>query len=321
MKILLINHKSIRCGVYQYMYSMYYMFLKGNRRGKEYIYCEVDNYRDLDAVYNSEMPDVMIFNYHDGATQWMINQHCLGYSAKRCVLVHDANKEHARSHNLFGLFHYYLGIDPDIEETNRTFGIIPMIREFEGLVVKEQSNEKKRVIGTFGFPFPHKNFNRIVKMVGDQYDNTLDVELNILMPKHSNNVQSSFVRGSIEGASSQAPHIKVNTDETFHENPEDVIRKLAFNDINIFMYDNPPAGKNVGVSGAVEFALSAKKPLMVNESVFFRHLESAFSEISMDRDNSIEDVIERGIRPLEGFYSRWSRHKYIQNFDRIMEII
>jgi hypothetical protein len=84
--------------------------------------------------------------------------------------------------------------------------------------------------------------------------------------------------------------------------PKQLLDSLARNTANIFLYDETPSK---GISNILEYAIAARRPLIVNDCPMFRHVTALAPEISI-RNRSIKDIVSDGIIPLVPFYNEWS---------------
>ncbi|MGI9448214.1 MAG: hypothetical protein ACR2NI_11220, partial [Pirellulales bacterium] len=60
-----------------------------------------------------------------------------------------------------------------------------------------------------------------------------------------------------------------------------------------------------GISNILEYAIAARRPLIVNDCPMFRHVTALAPEISI-RNRSIREIVSDGIIPLVPFYNEWS---------------
>jgi hypothetical protein len=98
-----------------------------------------------------------------------------------------------------------------------------------------------------------------------------------------------------------------------HLSNHELVKFLNYNDINIFIY---PSYDSMGVSASIDKALSAKKPIGVNNSNFFKHIIS--DEISLEK-TSIKKIIANGTQPLQKFYDRWNPAELINQYETLLK--
>jgi hypothetical protein len=90
-----------------------------------------------------------------------------------------------------------------------------------------------------------------------------------------------------------------------------VLQFLANNDINVFMYSE----NGNGISSAIDYALSVKRPIAITRCNMFRHILK--NDIVLSGKNSVVDILNRGTKPLNEFYDKWSTQKFIDEMDGI----
>jgi hypothetical protein len=139
------------------------------------------------------------------------------------------------------------------------------------------------------------------------------VELNVhFSPGFYTPLKENGITQLIEANKRRAkPNVKINyTLERFSE--RDLISWLNGNDINVYYYEMFDA---VGVSGSTDRALSARKPIGVNRSNFFRHIIS--DEINIEK-TPIKTIVSHGLKPIERFYDMWNINTLIDQYDRLV---
>jgi hypothetical protein len=89
-----------------------------------------------------------------------------------------------------------------------------------------------------------------------------------------------------------------------------VLKFLAGNDMNLFMYD--VALQNPGISSAADYAMSVKRPIAITNNMMFRHI---MSDDIMIEKRHLSDILQLGTAPLLKYYNDWSP----ENFSLSME--
>ena len=81
-----------------------------------------------------------------------------------------------------------------------------------------------------------------------------------------------------------------------------LLKFLGSNTANIFLYDE---SLHRGLSSVLEFAVAARRPLIINRCQMFRHVSSLVPGISL-HDRTIREIVAEGIAPLVPLYNEWS---------------
>jgi hypothetical protein len=124
------------------------------------------------------------------------------------------------------------------------------------------------IFGSFGFGFKTKGFDKIIKLVNEQYDSAI-VKL-IITKAHFGDPREAFNIGTQCKQISVKPGIIVMITHEFFSD-KDILYFLRSNTMNIFLYDTLP-GRSI--SSVIDFALSAKKPIGISDSSMFHHIYS-----------------------------------------------
>lgn len=274
MKILFITHKAERCGVADYGRRLFAIL----QPHMDIDLCETDKPVHY-AFY-----DIVLYNYHY-ATLPFVDTH--NQSVKHIALFHEA----------------HLNFSPDVVINVSDLPRPLFENYFPGIVSYLESNDIP-VIGSFGFGFPDKNFPGLCQLVKDQFD-TAVIRLNIPFAEFGDKDGNS-ARLEVE----KCKTILKDSNITLQVNHEylsqiDLLQWLNRNDINLFLYHN---SHGRGLSSAIDYALSVKKPIGVSSSEMFRHLPKC---ICVD-NISIPELIKSGIGPLKDVYIENSNYKLVE---------
>src|SRR4029078_3645796 len=151
-RVLLVNHKIKQCGVYQYGKRLFNLLL--NCSTIHFDYREIDNINDYRSLLHSHY-DIIIYNYYASTLPWL-NNHNIQKKCKNIGLHHEND--------------IYIHFDQVLQV--RSFGR-PLFK-FNSLSVTNPIP----VIGSFGFGFNNKGFDKIIQYVNDQFDEAI-IRLNI----------------------------------------------------------------------------------------------------------------------------------------------
>jgi hypothetical protein len=303
MKVLFLNHKSIKCGVYQYGKRVYDIIK--NTKNINYIYFEIQNLQEYNDILNTNLDmDYIIYNYHTATMHWLNNNN-ISKTHKNICIQHDLDE--------YDFFDIILRLDitltecppikyniprPIYENVNEiTKNYLSTNNNFNNFLNYKESNVI--TIGSFGFGSNHKGFDKIIELVSNQYDNAI---IKLLIPLSDFGPKEYEINHILNLCKSKLtkPGIKVLTFHEFITNTE-LLMFLNNNDINLFLYDSI-VSHNCGLSSVIDYAISVDKPFGISNSNMFRHIYN--SEIDVYK-NSINNIIN-----LSNFYNKKFQKEY-----------
>lgn len=288
MKILFINNKTAQCGVFQYGKNMYDGICKSKLYKIDYI--EIDKFN-----INYDNYDVLLFNYHP-ATMPYLNEEIISIINKDKVTISIAHD------NCLLNFKYYIVPDPTFISCNNKFKIGRLLFDYSG----DYSINNVPIIGTFGLARGGKGFEKIVDRVLSEFN---DFIVNIHIP------ESTYCPSSVVNkiTNMYGNDTRINITSQYLHNSE-LLKFLASNDINLFMYDRH---EGCGISSVIDYALSVKRPIGITNSYMFRHIIK--SNILLE-NNTIKNIMDLGTLPLQEFYN-WNEENFILEFENILRDI
>lgn len=281
-KVLFVNHKIKKCGVYQYGTRLYNILTKSKRVCWEFV--EINSYDEYVKELQKEYYNLIFYNYHPDIMGWL-NEFNIQKRVKNIGLQHDLEENN--------IFDITLRLDPTLKERPERYNIQrPLFdnahellnnycpgEEFEYFLYYG-INTNVPIIGSFGFGLKRKNFDKITKYVCDNYDEAI---IKFVMPKAD--TQDFDVDVSILYSQINKPGIQLLICNDFVDEL-DILKFLQLNTLNIFMYESHP---NAGVSSVIDYALSVNTPLAITNSSWVRHIYS--EEIDIDK-RSIYHIIK-----------------------------
>jgi hypothetical protein len=309
--VLIVNHKEPNCGVHQYGVDTYEALKQSNRY--VYRYCECSDRVELERAVSIVKPHVIIYNYYPAIFPWITP-----YITKvrlteipQLALMHEVTQGEANVADNH-LFDYHILPDPTIVETNKyTFKIPRLIPTYTNRVKEPDVT----TIGSFGFGFPDKGFDRIIRYVRREFDEAV---IRFSMPPAGVADKSGKLRrATVKRCTDQmagADGIKLEISDAFM-NKVELFDFLAGNTANAFMYDSE---KFRGIASSIECALAVPRPLIINKCRMFRHVFNADPSICIE-DRSMKEIIASGTKPLEPFYESWSPKKFVRRYDDIID--
>lgn len=292
------------CGIYYYARNLHNM-LKESKQ-VNYLLFKCDSEAEMQKILRENSIDVVIYNWHPSTMPW-IKQSTIDKTHVRQFMVigHEGRFETINFYNL----EHYITIDVTAEESGNIHpGVRPVI-EYDDVQYSPPLQVLK--IGTSGIGQHNKNLNKIIDIINKQFDEP--VELNV---HFSSGFYTPLKEGGITNLIEHykqfaKPNVKISyTLEQFSE--YDLIKWLNKNDINIYYYETFDA---VGVSGSTDRALSARKPIGVNTSNFFRHIIS--DDINIEK-TSIKQIIAKGLTPLSKYYTMWNSGTLLAQYDGLV---
>lgn len=303
MTVLILNHSTQNCGVYQFGKRVADLAVQST--SVNFIYKEINNpdeYKDCLAIYK---PTHILYNWYPITMNWLKDD--LDHSIKHYFIYHDG---HYRKNNVdkflfFGAAGVKNGSLKDFPLEKQVVLPRPLLN-YTG--VYRENNILN--IGSFGFGFHHKGFPDIVRYVNENFDQAI---LNLHIPNgHFGDPSGITAKEVIDYCKKEntSSGIQLNITSNLLTNYE-LLEFLAGNDINLFMYFTV----NEGLSSVVDYALSVKRPIAINDNMMFRHIPEP--DIRISKNNSILDILDRGTKPLEQYYEKWSINNFIKQISEV----
>jgi len=305
LNILFLNHSSKFCGVYQYGLRVSTILSKST--DINYIYKEITTLDEYNSLITSESFNGIIYNYHGSTMKWL-NKDTIQKKVINIGMPHES---------LNNMFDIICDLDPFSNGPSNYYKIPRPIFEnikFDSTSVNkdfitEYTNTNIPIFGSFGFGFSNKGFDKIIKMVNEQYDEAV-VKLIITNPTFYADPNEAFNIGNKCKEISVKPGIKVMVTHEFFSD-EELLWFLNTNTMNIFLYDTM-YGR--GISSVIDYALSVKKPIGISDSFMFRHILS--DKICL-YETSIKECLQNTAE-LDKFREQNSNRNLISTFSDII---
>lgn len=296
--IVIINHTITNCGVYQYGKRLAKIL---SQSGK-FTYHEISCVEQYQAIC-LQQPELFIYNYHPATAPWLTN----ATIQKRVPNVGIFHESHM---NVY--FDYIIDIDPTAKDTMTQISIPRPLLSIPHSTEITSVEPELITIGSFGFGFQNKGWDKIVKLVNEQYDQAL-IRLNIPFA-HFADRDPVTTACQIETLCSQnnvKAGVQLIITHKFMDD-EELLEFLGSNTINIFMYD-PMPGR--GCSSTIDYALAVGRPIGISDSNMFRHI---YSDDICVYKRSIADIIGDGTVHCDRFRTMWADHNLIQKVDHFL---
>lgn len=307
-KVLFVSHKEKQCGVYQYGLNIGEVLKKSTKYS--FSYAECSNPEEFLDIANRIQPSVIIYNYHPATLSWVSKQILNKLKVPHIGTIHEITQRVADSANN-DLFDYHIAPDPTLLLKN------PIVFK-TGRLIPNYSNTHEitevPTIGSFGFGYSGKGFERLVKTVQEEYDEAvirLHIPFSTFMD--ANGKQALTVAQRCQDLLIK-PRIQLILSHEFLTQ-EQLLDFLAKNTLNAFFYES---NEGRGLSSVIDYALAVQRPIAITRSNMFRHLLSANPSICID-NSSLRQIIKNDIAPLQTFYNEWSEANLIYDYERIVE--
>nr|WP_321397829.1 hypothetical protein [uncultured Desulfobacter sp.] len=308
-KVLVVSHKAVQCGIHQYGINIVKALQESSCYAFEHVLCASPD--ELDHAIQTTDPQVIIYNYYPYTMPWLTPKITRRYTMPCLGMMHEVTQEEADAATA-DMFDFHLCPDPTLLLHS------PYILKTKRLIpdyINTESMPSNPVIGSFGFGFPNKGFERLVSQVQEEFDNAvvrLHLTFNELVDKqgeHHTLATAERCKNIIT-----KPGIRLEISHHFMEK-KDLLDFLAGNTINAFLYDDD---RHRGISSVVEHALAVERPIAVSRCGMFRHVLNTTPSICIE-DNSLRQIISNGIAPLVPFYNEWSKASFIMDYERILD--
>ncbi|MFT3946315.1 MAG: hypothetical protein QM763_05010 [Agriterribacter sp.] len=318
IKILFISHPQRQCGVHEFGITTAEALKASDLY--EFIYVECSDMNELDAAISFYSPSAIIYNYYPSTMPWLrkkiihtkyrpLNKHI---HIPQIGILHEVTQykaDRVTNH----LFDYYIAPDPTLLLKN------PLVFKTGRLVPEYRNNyplPKTPTIGSFGFATPNKGFEKIIDAVQAEFDTAI-IRFNIPFADFGDS-DGSNARRLINECRKKIKKQGINLIASHNFlNREGVIDFLAKNTVNIFLYQDE---NNRGLSSTTDYAIAAKRPLVVSDSIMFRHLHNLEPSIIYG-ESTIKEIISQGTDSLKNLEIEWSTENLVWEYNRILNTI
>jgi hypothetical protein len=309
INVLFVNHKIKKCGVYQYGVRLYNILKKS--MNINFTFGEIENYEEYTRQLSLCNYDLIFYNYHPDI-MWWLNVNNIQRKVKNIGLQHDLAEN--------DIFDITLRLDTTLPERKNRYNfqrpifenIDELLKDYKPLSTTfndfvNYSEGDVPIFGSFGFAFNRKCFDKIVKVVCDNYDNAI-IKL-ILTYADTIPPDQDIDFNCYKNLTK--PGVKLIITHEFVEEI-DILYFLNSNTMNIFLYETHPSA---GVSSVTDYALSVKKPIAISNASWFRHIYS--DDICVDKTN-IKDIMEKSNKVCDKYRDIFSNKNLITTIDNII---
>lgn len=299
MKGLFINSQNSVCSIFE-SGKMCYEVLNSNKNF-QLDYTEKSN---IDFKY-----DFYIFNYHHVTNNWITKEFidCNIRGKTLCIVTEVSNGGDVMPYTP-KIFDYYILLDPTFDDTHNIFGLPRPLEIVNNL--PPYIDHGYPIIGSFGFATDGKKWDLIVEGVQKEFNNAL-IKINIPHATYLPYNDKRILK--IENECKQVikkPGIKLSITHDYLTKQE-LIKWCSQNTLNCFFYHR----NDIGLSAVTDQAISAKRPLLVNEGSTFRHILKYLLPYPKLR---FKEAINSSGNMVYKMYDDWSPAKFNEKFNTIL---
>lgn len=307
-RILFINSIHQNCGVYQYGKRLYTIIKKSPIY--LYDYKEIGTLKEYQDCIRNHQYSVIVYNYHTSTMTWL-SRDTIQHIVKNIGIPHESPTDlWDFTINIEPLTDQYNSIPRPIYEIDKSTlkQYTPTLTEVQDFIDYGQ-NQNKIIIGSFGFGFAFKGFDKIIKYVNEQYDEAI-IKLLITHAHYGPDSIELDVATLCQQINCKNK-IEVRISHVFFSDM-DLLKFLSTNTINLFIYDRL---EGRSISSVIDLAISAGQPIGLSDSVMFRHV---YSDQICVYKTSIQQCINNSKHVVECFNQKWSNLNLIDKMDQIV---
>ncbi len=296
LDVLFVNHSAAQCGVHQYGLNIATQLR--TIAGVRLHYKTASSANDFVEAYKSLRPAAVIVNHFHATMPWFTPEVAREIAVPRLGFLHEMTPDAVESLDN-SLFDVHLVSDP----TNRSsrpdvFHSPRLLPDF----CNYDAEPTVPTFGSFGFGIANKGFEECIDRIQAEYD-----EARIIFQMPFNDVidrsGACHAQATAERCRKRVlkPGITLEIHHSFLKTRA-LLKFLGSNTANIFLYDE---SLHRGLSSVLEYAVAARRPLIINRCQMFRHVSSLVPGISL-HDRTIREIVAEGIAPLVPLYNEWS---------------
>jgi hypothetical protein len=332
-KVLFISHPQAQCGVYEYGLDLFEAISQSTKYN--FVRIEVDSAQALEDAVTKHRPFAVLYNYMPSVLPWIgqkiffrlyknniarLKTINIGITHLTAQAVQDEATNYRKKYFIdwkkryfSSLFDYYIVPDPTLLLKNPiVFKTGKMIRNY----YNEFPMPSIPTIGSFGFGTSGKGFDKIVIKVQEEFNEAI-IRLNIPFAKYGDENGERAKKIAEECRKLvYKKNIKLEITHDYWEKQQ-MLDFLAKNSINAFFYDDK---NRLDISGAVDNALAARRPIAVSNNNMFRHILQMAPSVNIE-NNSLRQIIANGMAPLQKFYDEWDSKNNQWEYERILDTI
>lgn len=311
-RVLLINHRSRNCGVYQFGLGLRRVLTPSV--AVEFHYREIADTGEFSAALTDIEPQLVIANHHPLTMLWLTREIVRQCAVPIAGIVHEF--DHG---NCFvassQLFDYRILPDPTvISRLPNLFATPRVAPDFD--FVSSASASSVPTIGSFGFASGGKGFEHVVRMVQAEFEAAL-IRLHI-PPSAVADADGARARDTVAACRAliEKPGIALEASHDFKDENA-LLNFMAGNSLNVFLYDDQPGR---GVSSAADLAVAAGRPIAVSDSRMFRALHAVAPGCRI-AGSSLRAVLQAGPAAILKVKAVWTSAALRARYEAIVAAI
>ena len=303
-KIAIVMNSETNCGIHTYGLFSYNILKQSTKYKFELV--EVDHQNGFFNYFDEAIVDGVIWNHHPTTMPWLSN-----YVLEQTALPQFVITGHDH-YNIFPLIDHHFVCDPTFQATETHSPIGRPLIFYDDIVYTPPGEVLK--IGSFGFGQHTKNFPRIIELVNEQFDEPVEVNINISYGAYVDMTGGLAKQIADHCRAIAKPNVTVNITHDFIPDRYSLAKFLNNNDLNMFLYATQPGR---GISSCVDSGLTAMKPILLSDSNMYRHMN--WKPQLLAESVSIRDAVARGLEPTNEFREKYSNENYIRDFEKVLD--
>lgn len=296
---LFVNSQNSICSIYESGKMCHQSLSKSNIYQLDYI--ESNNF--------GHTYDFYIFNQHFYTNNWMTKEFIDADMRGKtfCIVTEVAAGPEPMPYTP-KFFDYYILLDPTIKDTNNIFGFSRPLESDE--YAAPYVDQGYPIIGSFGFATEGKRWDLIVANVQKEFDRAL-IKINIPYGTYvfENEMKVKKIKTLCKNIIKKSG-IDIDITSNYMSKQE-LIKWCSQNTLNCFFYyRNIP-----GLSAVTDQAISAKRPLLLNQGDTFRHI---LKYMPSWPTLSFKEAIRVTSPIVTKMYDDWCSANFIKKFENIL---
>lgn len=304
--VLLCNHREKSCGVHQFGKRLFSPLMSSQKYNVFYI--DIENGGEFDHWAGRLNPEIVVYNYYNSATMPWLTPSKIANNRRRFKQL--------------SIFHevdiWYMGFDgllhQDPSNKDNRF-LANLSRPIPGYRPRPLYGDPKiPTFGSFGFGLGGKGFTRIIDVIKEEYEQAI-IRINIPAAAFGDALGvgarswADSCRAKAEGTG-----IDVQVTHELLDEPK-LIEFLAENTANCFFYDE---NYGRGISGTLDYALAAERPIAITRSHQFKHFWGV-DERCLIENGGLRQVLAEGTDYLRVFHQLWGDSAVLRDFEAIFD--
>lgn len=322
-RLLFVGPAPKVCGVYQFGSRIYRAletadFLETRR-------ADVRTWEEFLQAHEAFQPDITLYSAVYATQPYLFRPEVRALPGRHLGLCHEPEQcmiegDHTYpDYFLSESFDAWIAFDPTLklpENERRGFLFGRVLPEFP-----ESPPPRSLTFGCQCLGIPERGHLKFVQAILREYPRKhVAIRLHVL-PAHWSDPTGAQARAIVEACRAAVrPPARITFDTRFLEEEEAVIRFLADNTANGYLYlQRQVPSFTKGVASSPDLSLAAGRPTLVSDCTLFRHLHPYLG--AYPRDGSLATLIERQQRSgvLQELRDLWSIPRFLEGFRRVLE--